>query len=746
MKKLIIYAFSFFFFLLGCQQNEDGSVFEGEGTLCLKVKMKSDIQAIATRTLTKDEETELNENCKIRIYDTDKLIRKYQGISNIPDNLILPSGEYHVKVTAGDSVAASFDKKFYEGIEPFTLTKGATVPVEVVANIANTVTKVTFAESLTNVFTDCQLNVSVKAEEGTLTFNADNLEQMGYFSLPVACDTLFCTFVAKVAATGDAYEHIDTIPFVKRATLYNLMYEYRDEEIELPDVGGGMLVLEVDATPIGEPIEDNISYYRRPVIKAETDGQVLELTTPYYLETNAGSDIQIAVMGSSVLKQVQISSEQFPEFLNMNEQTFDLGNLADGQEEVLRNGGIHIDRVPESKGYAINLVFTASLIQKYSAKEGSYNISFNVVDEKGKIRVVDWVVIVSDAAVRTEEVINYEVWATKATLRGTVLDGREPQGTLAFRYHKVDDMNWKTVNAVRDGSSISAEISGLEPSTEDKSSIYEYQLMDGDMLSNVICQFTTEVAWQLENAGFESWSESTKPTLVYGKEKGEQMFWDSGNHGSSSSMAALIGKAVDLTTPDKLTTGSESKYSAKLESKSVVDVFAAGNLFVGKFLRTSGTKGVLGWGRSCTSRPIALTGYIRYVPQTVTDYPKEPELKNGDKDKGFVFIAVGDWDFQKDQSEEWPRVINTSDDKTFFKSNDPQVIGYGEKTWDDSTPGTGLIPFTIKLDYPVTNRIPETIIVVASASKYGDYFAGAVGSTMWLDDLKLIYDESELKE
>ena len=108
--------------------------------------------------------------------------------------------------------------------------------------------------------------------------------------------------------------------------------------------------------------------------------------------------------------------------------------------------------------------------------------------------MVDWVVIVSDAAVRTEEVINYEVWATKATLRGTVLDGREPQGTLAFRYHKVDDMNWKTVNAVRDGSSISAEISGLEPSTEDKSSIYEYQLMDGDMLSNVICQFTTEVA------------------------------------------------------------------------------------------------------------------------------------------------------------------------------------------------------------------------------------------------------------
>ncbi len=744
MKKLIIYAFSFFFFLLGCQQNEDGSVFEGEGTLCLKVKMKSDIQAIATRTLTKDEETELNENCKIRIYDADKLIRKYQGISNIPDNLVLPSGEYHVKVTAGDSVAASFDKKFYEGIEPFTLTKGATVPVEVVANIANTVTKVTFAESLTNVFTDCQLNVSVKAEEGTLTFNADNLEQMGYFSLPVACDTLFCTFVAKVAATGDAYEHIDTIPFVKRATLYNLTYEYRDEEIELPDVGGGMLVLEVDATPIGEPIEDNISYYRRPVIKAETDGQVLELTTPYYLETNVGSDIQVAVMGSSVLKQVQISSEQFPEFLNMNEQTFDLCNLADGQEEVLRNGGIQIDRVPESKGYAINLVFTASLIQKYSAKEGSYNISFNVVDEKGKIRVVDWTVIVSDAAVRTEEVINYEVWATKATLRGTVLDGREPQGTLAFRYHKVDDMNWMTVNAVRDGSSISAEISGLEPSTEDKSSIYEYQLMDGDMLSNVICQFTTEVAWQLENAGFEEWYGS-KP--MYIAASSSNLFWDSGNHGSKTG-------GVDVTVKDS-SIKNGGNFSVKMTSQNIAGQFAAGNLFIGKYLETVMDwsvfkgNGFLGWGRSFTSRPLALHGYVKYISATVSN-PLEGKLESNANDEGIVYIALGDWEGEKTDYGTWPVTVQTNyknpQNAKLFDPTSDKIIAYGEKVFHESTGGDNvMVEFTIPLKYR-EGRIPTDIILVASSSRYGDYFAGGVGSTMWLDDLKLIYDESELKE
>ena len=199
-----------------------------------------------------------------------------------------------MRVTAGDSVAASFDKKFYEGNVPFTLTKGDIVPVEVVANIANTVTKVEFAESLTNVFSDCQVTIAVKAEKGTLVFNADNLDRMGYFSLPSDCDTLFSTFTAKVTATKEAFEHVDTIPLVKKATLYNLTYEYKDQEIVLPDDGGGMLNLVVDATPIGKPIEEDIPYYRRPKIKAETDGQMLDLSTPYYLEVENGKDVLIA--------------------------------------------------------------------------------------------------------------------------------------------------------------------------------------------------------------------------------------------------------------------------------------------------------------------------------------------------------------------------------------------------------------------------------------------------------------------
>ena len=39
-----------------------------------------------------------------------------------------------------------------------------------------------------------------------------------------------------------------------------------------------------------------------------------------------------------------------------------------------------------------------------------------------------------------------------------------------------------------------------------------------------------------------------------------------------------------------------------------------------------------------------------------------------------------------------------------------------------------------------SNRKPTDIILVGSASRYGDYFTGSTGSTLWLDDLELIYE------
>ena len=69
-------------------------------------------------------------------------------MDNIPSSIPLMSGTYSVRVTAGDSVAASFDQRFFEGNKEFTITQGQSSPVEVKCGIANTVVAFTWDESL----------------------------------------------------------------------------------------------------------------------------------------------------------------------------------------------------------------------------------------------------------------------------------------------------------------------------------------------------------------------------------------------------------------------------------------------------------------------------------------------------------------------------------------------------------------------------------------------------------------------
>ena len=204
----------------------------------------------------------------------------------------------------------------------------------------------------------------------------------------------------------------------------------------------------------------------------------------------------------------------------------------------------------------------------------------------------------------------------------------------------------------------------------------------------------TEAATPLPNSSFENWQTlSSSAMVLYGP--GEEMFWDSGNHGS-----ATLNKNV--TTPDE-TYKHSGRYSVKMQSQFVgvlgIGKFAAGNLFVGQYLRTDGTDGVLSFGRPFTSRPTKLKGYIKYTPGTV-DYSSTAELAKGATDIGSVYIAIGDW------SE--PIEIRTKDKKLFDK-NDEKIIAYGEWDLTTATQGAdgGLLEFEIPLDYRSLDRIPQ---------------------------------------
>lgn len=729
IKYHIAVALTCMSFCMGaCKEDKD--IAGEQGTLQLSVGM-SDKITVASRTLSSEEQTQLEQACKVRIYNETSLVRKYEGTDNVPSSIPLMSGTYSVRVTAGDSVAASFDQRFFEGNEEFTITKGQQSPVEVKCGIANTVLAFTWDESLKEAFEgDCQ--VTVTSATGELVYSSANADAKGYFSLPADNRKLTCKFTA-TKLTGGTYEQTTELTDAQPATLYNMTCKYTATGQET--TGGAWLTLSVDETPLSEETT-TIGIKQRPVIVCkDADNIEYDLEQPMYLATNTKGTYYLIVSTSSPLTGALLQNDRFTEF-GVPANSMDLMNLGGKDASVEASGiSLHAPNAIMETGGTWKIQFSEELIAKMTAQEGQVTTTLTATDKNGKQRMVTWNIVVSNATVATTEAIPYEIWTSKATLHGKVT------GTLAstpkFQYRvKGSGSSWTTVDADLTESTFSKEITGLTPGTT-----YEYQAMDGTQASTVTCEFTTETTFQPENASFEAVSDSSSIILIHGT--GQSTWWDTGNHGSST-----MNKNV--TTPDTSVkhSGNQSLLlSSQFVGIGIIGKFAAGNLFAGKYLDTEGTDGVLGWGRPCTSRPKALKVYVRYEPATVDnggDY-----IANGATDQGIIYVAIGDWAGQEANGGTWPFVVRTKKPSSLFSTekgtySGDGIIAYGEKTFEEAyNDGGNMKELTINLDYDNfggNQRKPTSIIIVASASKYGDYFQGGDGSKMWLDDMELIYE------
>ena len=719
MKKVYFILITCFLFCLGaCKDEKD--LMGNQGNLQLSVAM-SDKISVATRALSGEEQTALEQNCKVRIFNEKALVRKYQGTANVPASIPLASGNYSVRVTAGDSVAASFEKRFFEGKKEFAVSKGEDTTVEVQCGIANTVVAFTWDESLKEVFKG-DYKVVVSSATGELEYSSAQADAKGYFSLPADNRKLKLKFSA-TQISGKPYTVEKELDDTQPAMLYNLTYKY--SATEQGATGGASIAIEVNEEPLEEQ-ETSVSIKQRPVIICKNaENAEFDLAQPMYLETNAKEAYRLVISTSSPLEHAVLQNDKFSSYGLVN--AFDMMQLKADEKAALEAAGISF-KTPSAvleKGGTWEILFSEAIIGKMTGQEGETTTLLTATDRNGKQRIVKWRIIASNATVVTTEAIPYEIWTSKATLHGKVT------GTLAatpkFQYRvKGSGDSWTTVDADLAKSTFSKEITGLTPGTT-----YEYQAMDGVQASSVTCEFTTEATTQFPNSGFESWS-GDSPMFIYGS--GEDMFWDSGNIGAST-------MGGNVTTPDK-TYKHGGEYSAKLKSQTILTQFAAGNIFIGKYLKTEMQgftgHGILGFGRPFASRPKSLHGYIRYESGIVDK--GGDKISNGEQDKGIIYIALTSGEGESyDDGTQWSCIVRTKSQKYFDKNAD-NIVAYGEKIWENSTEGEGMIEFTIPLDYRKLDVLPNRIVLVAAASQYGDYFQGSNNSTMWLDDIELIYE------
>lgn len=693
---------------------------------------------VVSRTSLGNEEIEaLKNDCKVRIYEGDKLIRKYSSWSSVPEKIDVSAGtDYRVRVVAGDSVSASLDKKYYEGVETFSVVDGQTTSVEVNCNIANTLVKVNFSEELKTYLASGAVTVSVDAANGALDYNwsEEGTESpVGYYMLPSGKEYLTCVFNA-TTKNGKKITQTNKIEPAKASTLYTLTYTLSTEEPEHPtDEGGTFFSLKVDETPLYTQKEE-IGIYRRPVIRVMSGEEEISTDSPWFLSLNSSVSPQIIMSGSSALTTASVEGTLL-EKLGLS-GIIDL--LSEESVGALQQKGISLTISAEAQGKQIVMDWGNSW-NELLKEETMYSLRYVLADEQGKQRELDWQIVVSDMNAQAVEIPRFETWADRTVFYGEVIEGHTPvaETVYSFQYRKKGEEAWsQNIPAVLSGQTIKSDVlKGLTPGTT-----YEYRILEDTKISNMICEVTTEEASVLPNSGFENWSGDI-PKLIYGS--GESMFWDSGNHGSQK-------VDMNVTTPDSAVKHS-GNYSAKLSSIYAnmlgIGQFAAGNIFIGQYLKTQMSgftgHGVLGLGRPFASRPLALRGYIRYISGNVDK--GGDKIANGTQDKGIIYIALTDGEGEEFEGTRWSFVIKTKESK-FFDKNGANVVAYGDKIWEASTEGEGMHEFVIPFEYRSMERIPNRIMLVAAASEFGDYFQGSTGSVMWIDDLELIYEESKLPE
>lgn len=385
---------------------------------------------------------------------------------------------------------------------------------------------------------------------------------------------------------------------------------------------------------------------------------------------------------------------------------------------------------PEVYENGVNTTTYSPTLEQLS---GSSFETVRVVDVSCHGRTEKWLLYVlpTDRSVALEAA---DAWSRVIWLYGSGVEGQK----MGFRY-RLAGGEWQEVPDVTvKGGSFTARLAA-EPETT-----YELLAYCGDEQTDPV-SVTTDPEQALENGGFENWC--TLDGIVYPYADGASPYWGTGNKGSKIANATLTDKGDPRP-------GSSGQYSADLRSQFAnifgIGKFAAGNLFTGEYVMNAGTNGIITFGRPFTLRPTKLRIWVRYnrgVIDRVKSYPAGTEIKIGDNDNGHIYIALGTWsaeEYGKDSTGEQrgssasPICIDTRDVSTFFKSDGKDVIGYGEHVFKESVEEWTQI--TVPIEYRTTGTRPTHLMIVCSASRWGDYFTGSTQSEMWLDDFELLYD------
>ena len=554
------------FGLSGCAQKELAEPEIIEGTGCLNVEI-----ALPRTKADAVSEYDALKYSTVRIYsivrDTDNeiteanLVRKYRPASEMPANLYLAAGEYKITVEAGKAEEATFTDKTYYGEETFILEANRNKSVKVTCKIVNVVVKVVFDETVKTAF-DKGFKAYVSAsdvfskedaEEGkvpTLEFAED---AAGFFILPDGVSNLSWGFYGSSSdeAVNAKGTKTGVIEQPQPGMQYTLTYKYSK------DADGYLLSMSVEVVDYDELCEDQLVFSPQPTITP--DGFSFDETVAFY-----DRSLKVDVNAINPLSEITVT---------VGERTF----------TVMTGGAVSDTNSEQGIELTVSDEYNASLtlLPEFSGNiaGGEHQFVFKVKDS-GNAETSAQVAVLSSGA---SGLVPVDLWYGQAKISAIVLD--PAVSDVKIRYRESSAGEWTEAAMTKsEGNVYTADCTGF---TADRT--YDLQLLTDGTETGKILQEETEAGAQMLNAGFEEWHQNGKPWYPYAA--GGTEFWGTGNPGSNSDLAALVGGS-DVTSRDaNVRPGSAGRYSAKLETKSIAGKLAAGNIFVGAFGEMSGMGG-----------------------------------------------------------------------------------------------------------------------------------------------------------
>lgn len=252
------------------------------------VHLHTVINNITTRAIEGYSDQELSDNCMVYISRangdeaSNGLVYRKRGLNNIESTIPLKTGHYVAEAWTGDSVAASFNKKFFRGYKSFDVENGKISQVSLNCPIQNVLVVVdasTLQSDLMNDLMYDDYTITIANKGGHVVFDKNNIESAtGYFMMDASDNaTLTYTFEGTRKIGNWKFKNSGEFKDVKKAFRYALKFGY-DENYTDPDEdptgATGFVTIQIDEQ---DASQDEASVYpSEPTITYLDKGEISE--------------------------------------------------------------------------------------------------------------------------------------------------------------------------------------------------------------------------------------------------------------------------------------------------------------------------------------------------------------------------------------------------------------------------------------------------------------------------------------